>query len=328
MNLTTPQFIANLTLTLLLMLSASSAHAVAFCALRDPVNTIYALFPEATSYRSSVKTVGRDARQAALDELPFSIHFNELGRHTLYVALIDEQPIGLVHARSEQGDWGITEYAWAITPDMKIKGVKVQRSRDPLIRNSVDEMSLVVLGKNLADLTRDYPGQAEDNSSQLGLIGSAMKTLAITQIVWRDEVARLEPMAVSRTSFPTAAAVKPIPTVYDTLVLERLASFDMVRSPSFDRSQIVAYRVESRTGEPLGIMVQTPFNLESPERTLWWAVATDGEILGVTNHQMRQPDKDFQEVTGFAPHSPRDCSSLADLAALEIATLARRHSGG
>lgn len=89
-----------LLLNLLLLLSVET-QAVAYCALRDLVNTIYTLFPEADAYRSSVKTIGRSARQAVLDQLPFKIHFNELGRHTLYMALQNGDVIGMVHARSE-----------------------------------------------------------------------------------------------------------------------------------------------------------------------------------------------------------------------------------
>jgi len=44
-------------LTFVLLVQTQSAFAVAYCALRDPVNTIYELFPEADSYRSSVQTI-------------------------------------------------------------------------------------------------------------------------------------------------------------------------------------------------------------------------------------------------------------------------------
>ena len=75
-----------LLLLLAVLLVADDLNAQAFCALRDPQRQINVLFPEATSFRSIVRTVDEAARSEVAERLPFSLHFNELGRHTLYVA--------------------------------------------------------------------------------------------------------------------------------------------------------------------------------------------------------------------------------------------------
>ena len=79
-------------LILLAAALCSAVHAQAFCALRDPNRQIYRLFPKATSYRSIVRTVGKDARREVGARLPFNLHFNELGRHTLYVPMRGDEP--------------------------------------------------------------------------------------------------------------------------------------------------------------------------------------------------------------------------------------------
>ena len=79
-------------------LQSGPAFGQAFCALRDPAKMIYEFYPEATSYKSIVRTVDDQVRQTVGSELPFSIHFNELGKHTLYVPIKDSKPLGVVHA--------------------------------------------------------------------------------------------------------------------------------------------------------------------------------------------------------------------------------------
>ena len=76
---------------------AQHVHAQAYCALRDPVTAIYDLYPEGTHHRSIIRTVDVNHRAEVSDQLPFTIHFDELGRHTLYVVADDRGPLGLVH---------------------------------------------------------------------------------------------------------------------------------------------------------------------------------------------------------------------------------------
>ncbi len=303
-----------------------AVHAVAYCALRDPVNTIYELFPRADAYRSSVKTVGRHAREAVIDQLPFSLHFNELGRHTLYVAQRDGATIGFVHARSELGEWGLTEFAWALTPDLRIQGVKVQRARDPSLRQRVKhKLAPAVVGKDLSALQKQYGDLAAEDSAAAMLVTSAMKTLVITQNVWRSEVIGLDVIGVAKQVFPEASKSHQLADLHDEEAMLRLTRLELEESPIFDRSALVGYRVERDDGAPLAMAVYSPFELDNPHRQLVWLIAPDGEIKAVHNQQSGRVDHDFQSVLGYAPESARECSTLADIAALEMATLARRH---
>ena len=127
---------------------------MAYCALRDPVATIYELFPEADNYRTVVRTVDRNTRKAVQELTQLKLHFNELGRHSLYIAQRGDAVLGYVHARSELGEWGLIELAWGIETDETIRGVKVQRARDPglLEPGAMDAHRPALLGKNLTQL--------------------------------------------------------------------------------------------------------------------------------------------------------------------------------
>ena len=124
------------------------AWGQAYCKLRDPVNSIKKLYPMATTYRSIVRTVDSSARDAVASAIPFKLHFNELGRHTLYVAMNKKKPVGLVHARSEKGRWGLVEIAWALDFDLRVRSFTFQRCRSP----HRAEVESKVFKKNISQL--------------------------------------------------------------------------------------------------------------------------------------------------------------------------------
>ena len=318
---------ANVTPKLLMLcislLLSSQSFAVAYCALRDPVNTIYELFPEANSYRSSVKTVGREARQAVLDQLPFSIHFNELGRHTLYIALRDGVPLGFVHARSESGEWGISEFAWAMSVEMKITAIKIQRSRDPQARKmGRDELDGLVKGKGLAGLKEDFNADQNLGGLHKLLLKSALKTLVITEQVWSDEVRSAKALDIATSRLPDATRVEEVRDLYNPATLAELKRLEMEKPLAFDRHNLVGFRVFA--GDvPIGFVVSSPFKLSTPARALWWTFKPDGEIVQVKSGMPLVDDHDFDVVLGYSPQSVRDCSSAVELVALELATLVR-----
>lgn len=338
----TNNFCRQMSIALVLLMASASfappAHTAAFCALRDPTATIYELFPEADNYRSSVRTVGRNARAAVIDELPFTLHFNELGRHTLYIALENEQVAGFVHSRSEQGEWGITEYVWAMTPDGKIEDVRVQRSRDPFVRDmSVKAMSALVAGKSLTQLKQDY-FKFMSKPLEKSLLASAMKTLVITGAVWGDELEAVntqvsetpttedpKSLDIARLFNPTANSIKRISTLYAPTIQENLKLAGLRESPAFERIKNVGYLVRDNKDSATAVLIRTPFSLAEPKRFLWWYVDYEGNIMGVVDEYTMQQDSDFDSIVGASPLNIRHCSTLADLAALEITTLSRHY---
>jgi hypothetical protein len=183
------------------LVAASEVNAQAYCALRDPADQIYSLYPVATSYRSMVGKVNATTRNQVAALMPFTLHSHELGQHTLYVTQRGMQSIGLVHVRSEPSDWGIIEIAWSIDLRMQLVDFRFQRCRGSACK-SVDtaRFRAFLSGKRLADLRGMFtadgtaltvdPGVSSEPGKRLAatVIRSALKTLAVTELVWGKEL--------------------------------------------------------------------------------------------------------------------------------------------
>jgi hypothetical protein len=172
---------------------------MAFCALRDPVIQIYELFPEADAYRSLVRTIGEDTRRRVVDALPFGLHFNELGYHTVYQAMLDSRPIGLVHARSEVGPWGLIEVVWALDTDLSIRDFRFQRLRGTVSREVLERELSGVLGGLDQRALEGLVARREDlrvltpEATEIVdvLVRSALKAIVVTRAAWAPEVSAM-----------------------------------------------------------------------------------------------------------------------------------------
>ena len=135
-----------LSLTVLCVLVPQMSFGSApFCALRDPSHQIYDMYDDATSYRSVVREVDTDTRQRLSADLPFGLHKNELGEHTLYIPLSGDTPLGIVHVRSESSEWGLIEVAWALTPELRVSDFRLQRCRGKSCDSLVEKGFIDVL---------------------------------------------------------------------------------------------------------------------------------------------------------------------------------------
>ncbi len=186
-------------MTLLYIFGINTVNAEAFCALRDPVNSIYQLYPSATSYQSIVRTINQQTREHIITHLPnFDLHFSEMGRHTLYVVLRDRQKIGYVHVRSEQSQWGLVEVAWALNLDLSVKDFVFQRARNPSRKYlETPDFKSQLLGRNFNALKTLIDSPFAEFSTPLFtdldalklatvVIQSAIKTVLITEQAWND----------------------------------------------------------------------------------------------------------------------------------------------
>jgi hypothetical protein len=203
MRMVNPTFILKIPCTLLiLVLSAASprpAEAIAYCSLRDPISAIQNFFPNMTDYRSFLGAVDLNVRDHLQAELGYDMHFNEFGKHTLYLVYADETPVGLVQARTEKGDWGLDEIAWALDFDFRVRDFRYQRSRSRW-RHEVETQAFKneLIGKNFEELKSmlsndgmlltSRPEFLAPEAEQLAttVIRSALKTIAVTQVVWRE----------------------------------------------------------------------------------------------------------------------------------------------
>jgi hypothetical protein len=187
------------------LLLTHNAHAQAFCALRQPHRAQQRLFPESTSLETFTDEVTAEHRAEVKQELNFTLHQAELGLHTLYAVFKGEgaakEHIGYLHVRSEEGEWGLIEITWALTPDLKVRDFIFQRCREaarkevqtPAFKNVLQNKEREALralltadGGALSAPVKDLSDEAQPLAYRL--IRSALKTIAVTRAVWHPVV--------------------------------------------------------------------------------------------------------------------------------------------
>lgn len=232
--------------------------------LRDPRGSVFRAFPEADSFRAIVRDVDRAARSEVERRLPFKVHFNELGPHALYVAFRERKPLGLMYLRREEGRWGITEVAWALTLDLRIVGFDMLRGRSQYghaLARSAFARRLVGLGyEDVAALQgADGALALEDGVVFEGgehlartVLRSAMKTLLVTDAVWRGELSKLQDLAMGLDAFPAAERFRRQLRVLgdEEETLRQLQSVRVMRAIGAAHSELGAVvRTEARDGD-------------------------------------------------------------------------------
>ena len=305
--------------------NAPSADAQAYCALRDPVKQIYQLFPEADNYRSVIRAVDGDARRKVSEQLPFTLHFNELGQHTLYVALRGSTPLGLVHVRSEAGRWGIVEIAWSLTLDLEVKGFAFQRCRDKgraMLESPAVQARFA--GRGFDDLRAMLSDDGGAMAPDAGLLSprasggekalavtalrSALKTIAVTRLAWRDDLTQIRWIHAGMTAFAGAASV------------------EAVAAPNAADGTVVL-RVRDTAGDALGVVVISRWQEQGMDTTLTWRVGAGGVLRQVTPARPWVDDEvaaAFDQLTGLRRSDLDQCLTTVDLTAkavLDTATL-------
>lgn len=312
----------------------------AFCSLRDPGREIRLLAPKYKSYRSLVRTITTESRTKILREVPFSMHFDELGQHTLYVVHGDEGLLGHVHVRSESFRWGLVKIAWMMNTDLEITGYQFQRCRSPwraeLESPAVSEQ---IIGKTMRELSGMLSQDGDslhstdvsisEGASELMtvLIRSAIKTRVVTGIVWAREVGAIKAASLAREHFGSGTRARHTLELYDDRILTALAARGLAESIGFERAQVFSWRVFGREGSLEGSVISTPWSAGDEHAKLWWVLAADSRILAVEDSQRSltaSSSRLFQELVGRRFDGEEECKTACELAALEVTLLNTR----
>lgn len=287
-----------LALLLLAVISSQSAQA-AFCALRDPVVTIQKLFPDSTSHRSVIKVVGEDQRRAVSALMPpNTLHFSELGQHTLYITFKDQTPLGYLHVRSEESEWGLVEVAWALTPDLKVIDFHLQRCRSrakreitaPAFRNQLKGLSYLEMKQLLAaDGSSLKPGALKVSATATPLaeviVKCGLKTIVVTELAWADEVELYAGLARAQHSFTSATELKQIE---DTVLSQKFDSVanhfpGQVTAMNLEGSEL--YAITSSSGNTVGAVFRHPLTEANPGKPVEWHIDPEGKVIAIHNPQ-------------------------------------------
>jgi len=247
---------------------------------------VYRAFPEADATRRIERAVERPAREAIERTLPFRVHFDELGLHTLFVAFRGRRPVGLFYVRTEEAEWGFMEIGWALDLDLHVLGFQFRRGRN----RHMQELEKSAFRKDL--IGRDYGGVRDllvpPTGEPAPLAGvpagadelartclrSAMKALLVTELVWSDEVAKLADRAMGFDAFPAAESLKR--------EVVRCEQRDTAVHPLLAARVMFAYG----TGHSqLGCVVRTDVQLGERKAAVRWVVDSQLRVMRVAPMQ-------------------------------------------
>ena len=324
--------------------NSSVVNGQAFCALRDPAKLIYHFYPDSTSYKSLVRTVDEGVRNHVSSKLPFSIHFNELGKHTLYIPVKGGKPLGVVHVRSESGNYGLTEIVWSLTPNMEVMDFEFQRCRSRS-RTYVESAAFKqqIIGKRFRELRAllDDSGQAlatdklkvEAKSSEivLSLIKSALKTISVTESAWKKDLGIVKPIFNAYDAFPAATRVQKVAQPYNANVVKEFDKLFPTSSgnvgSSVNRDNVMMIRASNADGVKAGHVVVVPWKSKDSELTLWWTVEK-GEVKAVHAEDGWPTEairKAFEDVVGLKDDALAKCGTATKIVGAEVLLLAKHN---
>jgi hypothetical protein len=273
------------TCTTLLLSAFSGPLNAAYCSLRDPVAAINVLYPENNSHRSIVRPISQEARQLISSELPFTLHFNEIGQHTLYIAQNEKQVVGFIHTRSELSKSGIIEIAWAMNLDMSLNGFFFQRCRSPACVGALpQQLSQHLKGKTYSDLLL----MLDETSSNLtpamqlqygvksdlvlSVIRSALKTISITQIAWHTDIDKIRRQVLIAKHFGPLS----------TIQLQFHSSQETISKPqnhSIIQSDTIKSYVVLNNEQTMGYLAAASWKQDKQEGETNWLFSTKGKVL-------------------------------------------------
>lgn len=328
-------------LFILFSLLPAQVFAQAYCALRDPASHIQQLYPDSNQFRSIVKTVDESARDYVAENMPpNALHFGELGRHTLYVALRDKEVLGLVHVRSEESRWGLVEIAWSMDLGLKVQDYSFQRCRSRVRKvmeaNSVKDQfrgktfseMRVFLAEDGRSANRDTLN-VPDNAAELAavVVRNGLKTLLVTRQVWAMEIEALQMLKNAQRAFPDAQQIQLAEqTPISPAVTVALKSAFGDASIGTNRAQIKLARVLDAQAQPLGVIYRGIHTINGKPLTLWWAIRPDLTIETINADSpwpSGQVESVFKELTGKTFADSKNCGNRAELMALEAIITAR-----
>jgi len=245
---------------------------------------VFTAFPEADSYRRIVRDVDQQARTTIERALPFKVHFDELGPHTLLVAFRGRQPVGLLYLRSEESEWGLTEIAWALSLDLRVLGFQFLRGRSRHIHELQSSgFAKLLVGRDLTQLVevlakegkRDpnlVPAGAEDLARTM--LRSGIKALLVTDTVWRDEIAKMQDLSMGFDVFPGAERFH-----------RKVARFDLTSSDDPSKVSANIVRATGKGNSHLGSVVRTEAMVDGNDVVLRWIVDERFRIVRIVPAQ-------------------------------------------
>lgn len=259
--------------------------------LRQPEQSVFAAYPDADGYQAIVRDISSEARRRIEASLPFRVHFNEIGQHAVYVALHGRLPLGMVYLLREEDSFGLTEFEWAISLDMRLAGFRFQRTRSRHRQAIVDsEFARLLIGRSAAELAllinedgglskhaRGVPEGCEESATVL--VRSALKALSVVDSVWFNEVQKLRDLALGMQAFPTALRFVRVwpPAATPTAAAAKTPPLQPAPQEAHP-DVVVALRASGLESRSLGVVAMVRV-LTIPDLVVTWVIDHAGLVI-------------------------------------------------
>lgn len=251
---------------------------------------VFRAFPEADAYSGIKRDITQSQRLAIEQQLPFKVHFNDLGKHELLVAFRGRRPVGLVYCRSEEAEWGLTELAWHMTLDQRLVSFKFLRGRNRHIKSLERSRLATDLGgagfpqvaKLLAIHEKKDHTQRDTSlvSIERTTLRSAAKVLVVLETVWSDQIETLSDRANGFDLFPAASSFT-----------RHTATVKVDHGGSKQDVQVKVLYAYARDKMFLGCVAWTTGSEGIEQHSLRWAIDRNMRVL------VAQPTEDRRSVT-------------------------------
>ncbi|MEM5799955.1 MAG: hypothetical protein QXZ43_04815 [Candidatus Aenigmatarchaeota archaeon] len=142
------------------------------CVWRNPEKTMIKIFPKANDYKTITKVFGEDKRKVIEDRLGNKLAEGERKDWIYYeIKGSENKTLGYIIADAEKGEYGVIEIVMGITPDGKIEGIYIQRSREK-DKNFKSEQFL-----------KQFCGKTIKDPIKLGEDIKAVETIAVKAVI-------------------------------------------------------------------------------------------------------------------------------------------------
>ena len=323
----------------LFALIGGEVHAQAYCALRDPDVRIYELYPDANRYRSVIRTVDNSARTRIQKHSKLDLHFSELGRHTLYVPMENNLPLGLVHVRPEQGSWGLVEIVWSLGLDLTVRDFQFQRCRESGVGAVASEdFKAQIRGQSVEALRRMLSPDGETVTAEVKIeegarplaalvIRCAIKTTLVTGTTYEQDIDLLRLFARGQGAFPSVSTFKTVHPVYTDALHGLLHERKLGPLPAgVSRREISLLRALNAERKTQGLVIGVPWG--GKRNVVWLALGADHVLRGV-RFEGQFPDEatqqEFLDMVGRSIQTDPGDKNQVQLLLAEVRLLAEHH---